>query len=243
MASNILFGLLIAVVLTQITGQLTTIYLHRCLAHRSLKLAGPVDIAMRFGLWLLSGIDRFEWVAVHRKHHANTDVEGDPHSPYLEGLWKILIGNLYYYVREAHNPETIQIFTRDLRRDWLDRYVFKSGTVGLAFGILTLTTAAVIWRGWIGGIVVAATASLTHAAGYIFLSAAVNGLCHSIGYRHFANTATNILTIGLLAAGEGYHNNHHHDPRSPKLGLKWWEFDPAWPVIRLLQMLRLCQVR
>jgi stearoyl-CoA desaturase (delta-9 desaturase) len=66
------------------------------------------------------------------------------------------------------------------------------------------------------------------------MSSSINGLCHHVGYRNFANTATNIRVVAWLTGGEGLHNNHHGYPRSPKFSVKRSEFDPAWPVIRLL---------
>ena len=77
---------------------------------------------------------------------------------------------------------------------------------------------------------------------YVFvLSSSINGLCHYTGYKNFANTATNIRSLALLTGGEGLHNNHHGFPRSPKFSFRPSEFDPAWPVIKLLTLLKLAQ--
>ena len=74
-----------------------------------------------------------------------------------------------------------------------------------------------------------------HAVMYVFvLSSSINGLCHHVGYKNFDNTATNIRFLALLTGGEGLHNNHHGFPRSPKFSFQRSEFDPAWPVIKLL---------
>src|SRR3989449_11524362 len=75
-------------------------------------------------LWLTTGQRRQEWVAVHRKHHAFTDREGDPHSPRLLGLWRVQLLNAYYYQRGARNPDTIKKFAPDPPQDRLDRAVF-----------------------------------------------------------------------------------------------------------------------
>jgi stearoyl-CoA desaturase (delta-9 desaturase) len=81
-----------------------------------------------------------------------------------------------------------------------------------------------------------------HAFMYVFvLSASINGLCHYHGYRNFDNTATNIRAIAWLTGGEGLHNNHHGYPRSPKFSFRRGEFDPAWPVIKVLTALRLAR--
>jgi stearoyl-CoA desaturase (delta-9 desaturase) len=77
---------------------------------------------------------------------------------------------------------------------------------------------------------------------YVFvLSSSINGLCHQVGYKNFDNTATNIRLLALLTGGEGLHNNHHGYPRSPKFSWRASEFDPAWPIIRLLVALRLAK--
>ncbi|HEX4347302.1 MAG TPA: fatty acid desaturase, partial [Vicinamibacterales bacterium] len=116
---------------------------------------------------------------------------------------------------------------RDIEEGWWDRNVFKHGLVGLAVG--TTILCLVLGLGW--GLFAAAV----HAVMYVFvLSSSINGLCHHVGYRNFDNTATNIQSIALLTGGEGLHNNHHGYPRSPKFSFRASEFDPAWPVIKVL---------
>jgi len=75
-----------------------------------------------------------------------------------------------------------------------------------------------------------------------FLSSSINGLCHSRGYRNFGNTATNIPWLALLTGGEGFHNNHHGFPRSPKFSARSGEIDPSWPIIQLLARLKLARL-
>ena len=95
-----------SLVLAQVATFATSIYLHRALAHRSLTLHPVADWLFRLVLWVTTGQSRQQWVAVHRKHHTFTDREGDPHSPRLLGFWKVQLGNVYYYVREARNAVT-----------------------------------------------------------------------------------------------------------------------------------------
>jgi stearoyl-CoA desaturase (delta-9 desaturase) len=125
---------LAAVALAQTAVLATSMYLHRALAHRSVTVHPAADLLFRIVLWLTTGQDRREWVAVHRKHHAFTDRDGDPHSPRLRGFWRVQFLNAYYYMREAQNPETIRRFASDIREDRLDRAVFSWGWVGLALG-------------------------------------------------------------------------------------------------------------
>jgi stearoyl-CoA desaturase (delta-9 desaturase) len=219
--------LAVSAVIIQIAVFCTTIYLHRTATHKALVMHPAAEWAFKFALWLTTGLLTKEWVAVHRKHHAFTDEEGDPHSPVLEGFWKVQLGNVFYYMREVKKTDVVERYARDLKEGWWDRNVFRHGLLGLAIG--TTALCFVLGIGW--GLLAAAI----HAFMYVFvLSSSINGLCHHVGYRNFDNTATNIRFIALLTGGEGLHNNHHGYPRSPKFSFRASEFDPAWPVIRLL---------
>jgi stearoyl-CoA desaturase (delta-9 desaturase) len=224
---SLILCLLLSAIVTQIAVFSTTIFLHRTATHRALTMHPWLEFTFKFCLWLTTGLATKEWVAVHRKHHAFTDQEGDPHSPKLLGFWQVQLGNVYYYMAEVKKPETIERYARDIDEGWWDKHVFRHGLAGLAIGILILVL--VLGIGW--GLLAAAI----HAVMYVFvLSSSINGLCHTVGYRNFDNTATNIRSVALLTGGEGLHNNHHGYPRSPKFSFKGSEFDPAWPVIKLL---------
>ncbi len=234
MLTSLLFSLLIAFVLLQVAVFSTTIFLHRTATHRSLVLHSAVEVMFRFALWITTGINTREWVAVHRKHHAFTDEEGDPHSPRLAGFWSVQLGNVFHYAREARTPGVTEKWARDIEEDWWERTLFRHSLVGPAMGIVAL--CAVIGIGW--GLL----AATVHGVTYVFvLSSSINGLCHYRGYKNFDNTATNIRSLALLTGGEGLHNNHHGFPRSPKFSVKPSEFDPAWPVIWLLTKMGLAE--
>jgi len=229
---SLALSLLAAVVLIQIAVFGTTIYLHRAATHRALSLHPAVAWAFRFSLWLTTGLSTREWVAVHRKHHAFTDEEGDPHSPYLMGFWSVQLGNVFHYVKEARNREVTERYARDIKDDWWERTLFQYGFLGLGIGVIGL--CAILGIGW--GLLAAGI----HATMYIFvLSSSINGLCHAVGYKNFDNTATNLRFLALLTGGEGLHNNHHGFPRSPKFSFRASEIDPAWPLIKLLIALKL----
>src|SRR6058998_1256406 len=116
--------LLIAVVagfaVAQLATLVTTVYLHRALAHRSLALNGPVTTVFRVVTWITTGIRPRQWVAVHRKHHAYTDVEGDPHSPVLMGFPKVQLLNAVLYRRVARDRAEVARYARDLPADRWD---------------------------------------------------------------------------------------------------------------------------
>lgn len=232
MLGSLILSLIVAAILIQVAVFSTTIYLHRAATHRALVLHPAVAWVFRFALWLTTGLSTKEWVAVHRKHHAFTDEEGDPHSPHLMGFWSVQLGNIFHYIKEARNPEVIERYSRDIKDDWSERVLFRHGLAGLGIGIAGLCAA--LGLGW--GLLAAGI----HAFMYIFvLSSSINGLCHAVGYKNFDNTATNLRFIALLTGGEGLHNNHHGCPRSPKFSWKPSEIDPAWPIIKLLVALKL----
>ena len=227
MVYSLVLTLIVSALVTQVAVFSTTIFLHRTATHRALELHPTVAWMFKFALWLTTGLSTREWVAVHRKHHAFTDQEGDPHSPMLEGFWPVQLGNVFLYIREAKKPDVIERYSRDITENAWDRRVFNHGLFGLALG--TALLCAVLGIGW--GLLAAGV----HAVMYVFvLSSSINGLCHQVGYRNFDNTATNIRFIALLTGGEGLHNNHHGYPRSPKFSWRTSEIDPAWPVIKLL---------
>ncbi|MGH7354883.1 MAG: fatty acid desaturase [Candidatus Rokuibacteriota bacterium] len=226
---------LVAIALTQAAVIATSIYLHRTLAHRALAVHPVADVLFRAVLWLTTGLDRREWVAVHRKHHAFTDREGDPHSPRLLGVWRIQLLNAYYYQREARNPDTIQKFAPDIPEDWLDRAVFSRGLLGPGLGIVALCLFL--------GVVPGLSAALAHTILYVgVLSPLINGVGHWRGAQNFENTARNSTVLAWLTGGESLHNNHHAYPRAPKFSVRRVEFDPSWLVIRALAAVRLVEV-
>jgi stearoyl-CoA desaturase (Delta-9 desaturase) len=226
---------LTAIVVTQIALIATSVYLHRALAHRSLTVSPAVDVLFRTVLWLTTGQRRQQWVAVHRKHHAFTDRDGDPHSPRLLGFWRVQLLNVVYYVREARNRETIVKFARDVPSDVLDRVVFSRGVVGVGVGIGLLCLVFGVGPGL--------AAALIHAVLYVFVAAPlINGLGHWRGTQNFGNTAYNSKVLAWLTAGESLHNNHHAYPRAPKFSMRRLEFDPSWVVIRVMSALGMAVV-
>jgi stearoyl-CoA desaturase (delta-9 desaturase) len=227
-------AVLVGVGLAEVAALISTIYLHRVLSHKAIELHPAVTFVMRIGTWMLTSISPREWVAVHRKHHNFTDVEGDPHSPHVEGYWKIMLANVYYYRREANNDDTLKKYAADLSYDRLDRVLLKRGALG--FGLTGLLMVLLM------GLGPGLTAIFTLAVVYLLMSAAINGAGHTFGYKSFENDATNLRLLALLTFGEGLHNNHHARPASPKLSAFRGEFDPAWPIIRLMVALRLAKI-
>jgi stearoyl-CoA desaturase (delta-9 desaturase) len=232
---TVLLGILVGVLLTQVAYVCTTVYLHRALSHRALTLRKPVEHVFRFLVWVSTGTRVRQWVAVHRKHHAFTDVEGDPHSPVLHGWWQVQTKNLVMYRREARNPDTLARYAKDLPRTTLDRVLYDHALIGLGLGVTLLIVAF----GWQVGLL----AAFVHVNYYLGGSAAVNAIGHHFGRRRYDNSATNLQWLALLTAGEGLHNNHHAAPTSAKLAHRWYEIDPGWLVIKPMTWLHLAKVR
>jgi len=231
---SLVVSLVAAAVLIQIAVFSTTIYLHRTATHKALTISPALEWIFKFALWVTTGIETKEWVAVHRKHHAFTDEEGDPHSPYLKGFWKVQLGNVYYYMKEVKTTDVVERYARDIKTGWWDAHVFRYGLLGLGTGTAALCLVIGLWPGLL--------AAGIHAVMYVFvLSSSINGLCHHVGYKNFDNTATNLRFLAILTGGEGLHNNHHGYPRSPKFSFKPSEIDPAWPIIRAMIALRLAK--
>ena len=232
MLTQALTVVLVTMALTQLAVIATSIYLHRGLAHRALVVHPAADVLFRMVLWLTTGQGRQEWVAVHRKHHTFTDRPGDPHSPRLLGFWRVQLLNVYYYAREARNPDTLQRFAPDLPPDRWDRALFSWGWAGPVAGVGLLCAVLGVVPGLIVG--------LGHAILYVFVFAPlINGLGHWRGGQNFANTAYNWRLLAWVTGGESLHNNHHAPPRAPKFSVRRLEFDPSWVVIRALAIARL----
>lgn len=223
---------LITLVIMQASVFLTTIYLHRSLTHGGLVLNRALSVLFHLHLALFTGIKPQQWVAVHRKHHHFSDVEGDPHSPLLLGLWTVLLGNAFLYRKEAAIRATIIKYTPDYKDDLLDKMPLGGLAILGGLGLFMLMF------GWAWG----AALFAAQAVVYILLNSSINSVCHMIGYRNFKNQATNLQLLAMVTGGEALHNNHHEYPSSALFALKKGEFDPGWIVIRLLEIVGLAKI-
>lgn len=225
-------------VVTHITIAAVTIYLHRCQAHRGLDLHPAVAHFFRFWLWLTTGMVTKQWVAIHRKHHARCERDGDPHSPMVYGIWRVLFRGAELYRDESNNRETLDKFGKGTPDDWMERNVYSRYS---ARGIMLMMLIDVLLFGAVG-----LTVWAVQMAWIPFWAAGVvNGLGHFWGYRNFASpdTSTNISPWGIIIGGEELHNNHHAHASSAKFSSKWYEFDVGWVYISIMRMLGLATVK
>jgi stearoyl-CoA desaturase (delta-9 desaturase) len=204
-----------------------TVGFHRMLTHRSFR-PHPIikTLLLILGSMSLEGA-ALEWAATHVKHHAQSDHEGDPHSP-VEGFFHAHLG--WLFKDRMADPN---VYCRNLVNDPI--VVFISRTF-LVWVVLSLVIPFAIggWSGLLwGGLV---RIFLVHHVTW-----SVNSICHTFGKREFetSDQSHNEWVVGLLAFGEGWHNNHHAFPRSAFHGLHWWQVDFSGYLIRLLERIGL----
>ena len=217
-----------------------TLYFHRDQAHRSVDLHAAVRHFCRFWLWMNTGASTREWVAVHRKHHAHCEQEGDPHSPRLFGLKKVLLEGAELYRAEARNPETVEKYAKGCPDDWLENNVYHNPN-GSYFGIWLMGIADLVFFGVPGIIMLALQLSNMP----LLAAGVINGLCHAKGYRNFEtdDDSTNLWPIGLFIAGEELHNNHHAFPTSARFSMRRHEVDMGWLHLKALVFFGLAKIR
>lgn len=222
--------LLVALVLTHITIVSVTLYLHRCQAHRALELHPLVSHFFRFWLWLTTGMVTKEWAAIHRKHHAKCEQEGDPHSPQIFGIKKVFWEGAELYRAEANNADTVQRFGHGTPNDWVEHNVYTRHS---RWGIVIMLALDVALFGGLG----LAVWAMQMAWIPIWAAGVVNGIGHYWGYRNFEaqDASTNLSPWGILIGGEELHNNHHTYPTAAKFSVKPFEFDIGWLYISLMQ--------
>ncbi|MEC7030782.1 MAG: fatty acid desaturase, partial [Pseudomonadota bacterium] len=129
---------------THITIVAVTLYLHRSQAHRALDLNNGLCHFFRLWLWLTTGMNTREWVAVHRKHHAHVETGEDPHSPKIYGIWKVLLNGVGLYRKAAADTELIKKYGAGTPNDWLENKVYASKNTG----VLTMLAIDIVLFGW-----------------------------------------------------------------------------------------------
>jgi stearoyl-CoA desaturase (delta-9 desaturase) len=230
--------ILITLLMTHLTIVSVTLYLHRSQSHRGVEFHPVLAHAMRFWLWLTTGMNTKQWVAIHRKHHQTTDVEGDPHSPHVFGIKTVMTTGWYLYNKASKDADFVMQYGKGTPKDWIERKLYTPYT---RLGILVMLAIDLLLFGPWGFLVwgVQMVWIPFWAAGMI------NGLAHWWGYRNgdTKDHSRNISPIGIVVGGEELHNNHHLDPASPKFSRKPWEFDIGWMYIKVFEFLGLAKLK
>lgn len=229
--------ILITLLFTHLTIVSVTLYLHRCQAHRGVEFHPVISHFMRFWLWLTTGMTTKAWVAVHRKHHQNTDVEGDPHSPHVFGIKRLLLGGWSLYHEATKDPNMVIKYGAGTPKDRAEVFYTRYHRHGILVMLVIDLLLFGLWGFLVWGVQMIWIPFW--AAGFI------NGIGHWWGYRNGETDdhSRNVSPVGILIGGEELHNNHHLDPASPKFSRKWYEFDIGWIYIRILCALRLAKLR
>ena len=224
--------------MVQITIACVTLYLHRSQAHRSVQFHPAIVHFMRFWLWLTTGMNTREWVAVHRKHHQASDTEHDPHSPKVYGIWRVLFGGAFLYIKAKKNKLMVKDLGHGTPNDWIEERIY---TPHPYLGILLMLVIDCVFFGPVGLLVWGVQMIWIP----FFAAGVINGLAHWWGYRtsNTADTSRNLWPLAIWIGGEELHNSHHSDGASPKFSQRWFEFDIGWMYICILRFFKLAKLR
>jgi len=240
--------LAIAAVMYLLTAIGITVGFHRLLTHRSFQTSKPIEYAFAiFGSMAVQG-PVISWVADHRKHHAHTDVEGDPHSPHvghgdgvrgvLAGLWHAHSG----WLMSTQGCADWKRYAADLYEDRGMRTIARRFVPLILLSLALPAFAGYAVSGTLAG---AATGLLWGGLVRIFfvhhITWSVNSVCHFVGSRRFdtEDRSTNVFWLAVPSLGESWHHNHHAFPRSAVHGLRRWEIDPSALIIGAMEKLGL----
>ena len=216
--SGNLYHYIVSVIVYFLTGGVgMAVTGHRWMSHKSFVAPRWFQIlGTLFGS--LGGIGSpLAWVAIHRQHHRFVDKPGDPHSPHVEGVWKVQFKTM------LARPNLR--YVRDLLQDPLQRFFFKNHwKIQLVYvvGLMLIDPFAVVY------------AYLVPAVYLWNIGAALNIVCHKYGYRNFSSKdhSYNNPLMAFLMWGEGWHNNHHSNPNNWNYGHLWYELDIGSWIVR-----------
>ena len=251
-------GLIVMVVGVHVFGQGINIGYHRLLTHRSFQARRWVERA--FVLLALCCLEDtpVRWAANHRYHHKHSDHEPDPHSPLVSFLWSH-VGWLFFHNADMHNIGAYQKYAPDLVRDpfyfQLEKrpgivlWVYAGHALlfllaGLGIGYFTAAPgASALWAGVQFGLSLLVWGVIVRTVVVWHITWAVNSLTHLLGYRNYDSDehSRNNWLVAVLTVGEGWHNNHHHDPASACNQHRWWELDVSYYEIKALEKLGLAK--
>lgn len=236
----------IMLVMYLLTGFGVTIGYHRLFTHKSFK-AGPVVTSILGVLGSMSVEGRLiRWVAFHRAHHQHSDHAEDPHSPHGHGggIKGVLVG--FYRAHMGWMLDTsdhgLEKYVVDLQKDRLVRRISDLFPLWFALSLIIPTViGGLISMTWTGALLGLVWGGFVRILMVHHITWSVNSVCHLWGTRPFRShdESRNNVIVGVLALGEGWHNNHHAFPTSARHGLRWWQFDASYIVIWAMSKLGL----
>jgi stearoyl-CoA desaturase (delta-9 desaturase) len=242
-------SLALLLVMYILTGFGVTVGYHRLFTHRSFE-TGPVMTAILavLGSMAVEG-PVLNWVATHRKHHQHSDHEDDPHSPHTHGagLFNFFKGLLHahlgWMLSSRYTPD-IPRYSPDLDSNRLVKFISRTFPVWVLAGLLIpAAIGGLLTMTWSGALLGFVWGGLVRILLLHHVTWSINSVCHIWGTRPFEShdESRNNAILGVLAFGEGWHNNHHAFPTSARHGLRWWEFDSSYLVIRVMEWLGLAR--
>lgn len=239
--------LLIMAVMYLVTGFGITIGYHRLFTHRSFRTPRPIAAMLAvMGSMAVEG-SLMQWVAVHRSHHQHSDNDGDPHSPHtsgagligaLKGMWHAHVG----WTLGKRRPGNLARYVPDLKKDAVLRWISHLFPLWVVLGlIIPAILGGLMTMSWMGVLLGFLWGGLVRIFLVHHVTWSINSVCHIWGSRPYdsKDESRNNVIFGVLALGEGWHNNHHAFPSSPRHGLRWWQFDASYVVIRIMKFFRL----
>jgi len=229
-----------------LTGLGITVGFHRLFTHRAFETNRVVQLILAaLGSMALEG-SLLHWVALHRRHHQHSDTPDDPHSPLHEGkgILGLLRGFWHAHLGWIFQPEPPNLFryVKDLHQDGPVRVASALFLMWVAIGLLIPTILGGLLTGtWMGALLGLIWGGLARIFLIHHVTWSVNSVCHLWGGRPFATAdqSRNNFLFGILALGEGWHNNHHAFPTSARHGLRWWQVDVSYWFIRALALVGL----
>jgi stearoyl-CoA desaturase (delta-9 desaturase) len=233
-----MYIILSTLLMVHITIACVTIYLHRGQAHRGLTFNPVLEHFMRFWLWITTGMVTKQWVAIHRKHHRFTEQPGDPHSPHIYGIKRVMWKGALLYNAASKDQNMVQQYGVGTPDDWMERNVYTAHSrLGIMLMLLIDLALFGLWGWLVWGIQMIWIP--------FWAAGVVNGYGHWVGYRNTEtkDKSTNLVPWGIVIGGEELHNNHHAEPANPKLSRRWFEFDIGWLYIQILKHLHLITLR
>jgi stearoyl-CoA desaturase (delta-9 desaturase) len=220
-----------------LTATGVTVGYHRLLTHRAFQTYPLVErvFAVLGSLSVQGSV--MDWVADHRKHHAHTDVEGDPHSPHvghgsgLRGLWHAHVG----WLLETQGQADWKRYAPELYEDPAMRRIGRRFPLLVLVSLLVPTLAGFVLHGFTlsGALRGYVWGGLVRIFFVHHVTWSVNSVCHFFGSRRFdiEDRSTNVGWLAVFSLGESWHHNHHAFPRSAYHGLRWWEVDLSGLII------------
>ncbi len=239
-AHPFIFITIYACAIAHITITAMSLSYHRYHTHKGAVINKWVDQPMQVWLWLVTSLNKVDWVSVHIFHHAHSDLEKDPHSPVQNGIWHSLFFGVFDYTKGKSLPEVLKI-KKTIHTNKLEAFMQNNSFTGPI--IMTIVLMVVFGPLW-GGVL----SVVNFLTSPIFAIGGVNSLAHWWGYRNHKTTDNSrnigfLFPLNFLICGELDHNNHHAHMRSCSFRHRWFEFDIGFFYLKILAYFKLAELK